>query len=1040
MIKCLGISFILLFFMNPTSQCQGNEGDLGEIREELGAVYSDILRLFRSGDYHAAIEINKEQLEGIKIHLGTRDSLYGSSTNSLAVLYRRAGNLEKALPYYHKAINHARENLGKDHPEYGNRVNNLAEFHRGRAGYHEAIPLFYEALANAEANYGRNSRQYAVILNNLGRTLTQAGRPLEALELYLEAYGYFSNQIPREHNIYIALLSNLANCYRTLGRLDEAYHYYLEAVEISGEIQGKDHPSYARRIGNLGLFYLRTGQLDKALTNLELAKEITARTQGKTHSSYGARINNLASLHLQRGEYEKALYLYEEAAIIYSTNPGKDHPLYAVALDNMAGVYANLRNYEKAISLYEQARELTGISKGRDHPTYAVRLKNLAELHLKMGDPAKAREFLERSLSITKNTLGERHFLYGERLSTLASIDIKLEDYDSAMKAFQKANPIFKDKLRQVAAMGSEEEKWNFLNTFSNFFDQIQAYGYLTNYEEDFLRELIYENAIALNSLIFNSTASMMREVRRTENKETLHLFNEWRDLKNRIAREYTQAEDQRVVYLDSLKRQVEIWEGQLSRSSATLSQTMQLIQWQDISKALSRGELAIEFSSFKKTESSEEVLYTAILIEAGASSPVIIPLFERSALINLFDPSDDLSEKDYINSIYSGSEINLYELIFEKIEPYMRGKHTIYYAPSGRLSQINFNAIINKQGRFILEKHHMIRLRNTADILRYDSQERPPESILLVGGIYYEGGFPDYNLIPESESEFSENKLSGGRATERDSSKEWEFLPGTLIEVENLAEILADQMEVRLLTGNQATEGAIKKLDGASPQVLHLSTHGFFFGQDDALDGANTRLIDFLQIDNPLLRSGLVLAGGNQAWSRTLPKRRKEDGILTAMEISNLDLSNTQLVVLSACETGLGDLKGSEGVFGLQRAFQIAGTDYLIMGQWKVPDIITSELMEVFYTQWISGKSIRNAFRKAQLQLSEKYPPYYWGGFVLTGGGKQPFEKTFDFVPWALAILAMGALAIFAFFYWGFLTPLHKKPETNPYLVDLRK
>ena len=564
--------------------------------------------------------------------------------------------------------------------------------------------------------------------------------------------------------------------------------------------------------------------------------------------------------------------------------------------------------------------------------------------------------------------------------------------------------------------MGSEEERWNFLKTFSGFFDQIQGFGYLPNNELELLNELIYENAIALNSLIFKSTASLMREIRQTENEETIQLYNEWRELKNRIAREYTKSEDERIPYLDSLERQVELWEGQLARSSTILSQTLQLIKWRDIANTLNKDEVVVEFSSFQYNRDSEDVIYSAILISPGAATPIVVPLFKESDLVGVFDRESGLSEKEFINRIYRGDRINLFELIFEPLNPYLKNKKTIYYAPTGRLAKLNLNALIDRQGMFILEKYQMIRLRNTADILQSSRKGISPESILLVGGIDFNYGFSGVDFDTSSQKKQSGETSSEEASSQREPYLEWEYLPGTLTEVQNLAKLLDGQMKVSLLTDNEASEDTIKKLDGNSPHVLHISTHGFFFLKDDEVGGVDKRLLDFLQIDDPLLRSGLLLAGGNLAWRGNLPAGTKEDGILTAMEISHLDLSNTRLVVLSACETGLGDLRGTEGVLGLQRAFQLAGTDYIIISQWKVPDQITSELMETFYKKWLSGISIRKAFRKAQLKLSESHPPYYWGGFVLTGGGKELSVKV-SFISqqsvWTLAFSALGVLAL---------------------------
>jgi len=194
------------------------------------------------------------------------------------------------------------------------------------------------------------------------------------------------------------------------------------------------------------------------------------------------------------------------------------------------------------------------------------------------------------------------------------------------------------------------------------------------------------------------------------------------------------------------------------------------------------------------------------------------------------------------------------------------------------------------------------------------------------------------------------------------------------------------------MLTETAATEAAIKKLlnQSNSPSIVHLSTHGFFYPnikkeQDNMLSLSQEKNV-FKYSEDPMIRAGLLLAGANETWGKDIAPSSSEDGILTAKEISNLNLRNTELVVLSACETGLGEINGSEGVYGLQRAFKMAGAKNLLMSLWKVPDEATQELMTAFYTNWLSEKmTLHDAFQTAQQTMRAKYAdPYMWAGFIL--------------------------------------------------------
>ncbi len=204
---------------------------------------------------------------------------------------------------------------------------------------------------------------------------------------------------------------------------------------------------------------------------------------------------------------------------------------------------------------------------------------------------------------------------------------------------------------------------------------------------------------------------------------------------------------------------------------------------------------------------------------------------------------------------------------------------------------------------------------------------------------------------------------------------------------MKNISELFnTNKKTTRVITSTAATEESFKHLSGHSPTILHLATHGFSLpdAEQKRKDNVNNNENQFTLADNPLLRSGIIMAGANRVWSGGTPVAGKEDGIVTAYEISNLDLSNTELVVLSACETALGDIKGTEGVFGLQRAFKLAGVQNMILSLWQVPDRETAELMNLLYTNKLKGMTIYEAFNKAQDIMRKKYSPYYWAAFVL--------------------------------------------------------
>jgi CHAT domain-containing protein len=266
--------------------------------------------------------------------------------------------------------------------------------------------------------------------------------------------------------------------------------------------------------------------------------------------------------------------------------------------------------------------------------------------------------------------------------------------------------------------------------------------------------------------------------------------------------------------------------------------------------------------------------------------------------------------------------------------------------------------------------------------------------SVALFGGIDYEteplitagGNSSEYTSSDTSKSFTELRKIRGGK---------WTALPGTTNEIGDIQNI-ATTLKIPVITYSikNASEESFKLLgDGKkpAPSIMHIATHGFAFSmqrekpQEERLPNIDKRQPIFKQSEDPLTRAGLVMAGGNHVWTKGTPYLNREDGILTAREVSNLDLRGCVLAILSACQTGLGDIKGSEGVFGLQRAFKMAGVQNLIVSLWQVPDKETVEFMRTFYTNWLKQKlPIKEAFRQTQLTLSKKYEPYQWAAFVL--------------------------------------------------------
>jgi CHAT domain-containing protein len=298
------------------------------------------------------------------------------------------------------------------------------------------------------------------------------------------------------------------------------------------------------------------------------------------------------------------------------------------------------------------------------------------------------------------------------------------------------------------------------------------------------------------------------------------------------------------------------------------------------------------------------------------------------------------------------------YEQYWSKIEPEVSTRKVVYLSPDGVYNQLNLNTLKKPDGDYVLKRYDLVIIGNSKDLMALKAKKTvaPKKNAFLLG-------FPDF-------------------ATADISS-----LPGTKTEVDAVARLLkASGYQVNQVMEKSATESNVKKLKG--PTLVHIATHGYFLQDVEGAGGSVFGVNAENASNNPLLRSGLILAGAGHAISGGGTDISSNDnGVLTAYEAMNLNLEGTNLVVLSACETGLGDVKSGEGVYGLQRAFLVAGADAMIMSLWKVDDAATQQLMTSFYTNWLKLGNKQKAFKQAQLQLMTKYKdPYYWGAFVMMG------------------------------------------------------
>ncbi|MCW3075250.1 MAG: Tetratricopeptide 1 repeat-containing protein [Flaviaesturariibacter sp.] len=856
--------------------------------------------------------------------------------------------------------------------------------------------------------------------------------PTKALDNFYAAY-----ELIIEDSIntlmHAACCNSIAQLHHDLGEYDTAEKFYGRAIVITTAILGKAHPSTLNYNTNLGMLYRDMGLYEKAETLLITTREQRKAVLGEMHLDYAGSSTSLGLLYGEMGQYEKEEQLLLEAHGLIEKTAGKKSLEYAASCSNLAALYFNTKRYEKAEPLNLESCHITEKLIGRKNLEYATTLGNLASLYNVMGDYKKAEPLQLEGKKIVADLLGKENLAYASYCYNLAWLYTKMGRIEKAEALFLenkfivekllgKKSAAYEAACNNLAIVYWEEGNMALADTFFTeaflsskaqqqgialFTNTTEKAAYLQHIRKGFdtyyslyfsspklSPVLPFAISFQTRNLLLSSVQQLKRTVNEMQDTSTIHTYERWVAKKKLLAGFYTKGLQNR--FTQDLEDSTARMEKELTQTSSAFAKVQDTKSWKDIQQGLSNAEAAIEFVDFNYTDgsngSTDSNYYMALVLRPDRPQPLLIRLFEKRKLLELF------KESGAVNSFYRGGDVSnstvtsnalAYELIWAPLENALDGIKKIFYAPAGLLHKISFAALSINKHTVLSDKYQLLQLSTSAVLLNKEKlQVLPGDTIVLYGGVLYGA---DMALPVKRQADFiaDSTHLRIQQFLRGDS---WNYLEGTKTEVEGITVSGKKKgFSVKLYSGYAATEQSFNSLDGnASPAVLHIATHGFFFPnpQVDKGDGklfqTNKQATVFTSSNDPLLRSGLLLAGANAGWEGK--GAGGDDGILTAYEVSNLYLPNTKLVVLSACETGLGEVKGSEGVFGLQRAFKMAGVRYLLMSLWKVPDAESAEFMQELYKHLFEGVSIEEAFATTQTKLKNQYREDVnkWAAWVL--------------------------------------------------------
>lgn len=859
----------------------------------------------------------------------------------------------------------------------------------------EAEQLYRKVLVVRERIFGLKNLDTAFTLNDLAGTLGEMGRHTEAEKLYRLSLEVRQDLLGIEHPEVARVINNLAVTLGALGNYNESERLHRQALAQRQKLLGNTHRHVAISANNLALVLGQQKEYYEAESMLRLALSIWKMHLGHEHPDVATGLHNLAVVLSEQKRYNEAELIHREALKIRTKILGESHPNIAVSLDNIAIMFDKKLDYNEAEHLHRMALSIRQKVFGPIHQAVATSKHNLATVLLKQGKLDTAESLYTDALSIRKRTLGENHPLVAETLSSLARLNAIFHKDAVALLFAEEAARIEESTLRQAnsqnrmtilsKSMHSREEQLSGLFFFRNAYEATRKFVETTV----LLRKGRAQDVDTLFNRLINKTQhtpvarqgiDKWRSVR--EQREALL----YKGLGNRKPEEYQEELKKLQIQADSL-------EAQLAQSLPEI-RTLQPPSFDDIipevAKRIPASGVLIEVVWTRPYQPKAKYLAP----QWGAPHFVALLLYPDQHIVSV-----DLGLAAEIDQ--TGTELRqelrnprgnplpaaqaMYRKVFAPLLPHLAGRTEVYLSLDGSLHMIPFDALHDGKD-YLLGQYRFHYLTSGRDLLRQPSQQPPGAPLILAN--------PNFGTVdsagPEQKMTLYQ-KLSGLAP-----------LPAAQSEASYIASLAG----TRPLLGDAAQEEVIQKAH--SPWFVHIATHGMFLRdvEPPVSSDARSGLLPLAPTVPPAMadgsaaeklpgeagamnRAALVLAQVRQGHRATSTDK---DGLLTAQEARSLDLDGTQLVTLSACDTGEGSLSAGQGVYGLRRAFLVAGAETLVTSLWSVDDQATGELMKRYYAKLLGPRNPGDRLgamvdsMKELRQMLGRSHPYYWAPFLVIG------------------------------------------------------
>ncbi|QSJ20056.1 tetratricopeptide repeat protein [Nostoc sp. UHCC 0702] len=999
---------------------------LGAYHPSVAISLNNLAALYQEqGSYEKAEPLYLRSLAIFEKVLGAYHPDVATSLNNLATLYNAQGSYEKAEPLFVRSLAIKEKVLGAYHPDVATSLNNLAELYHAQGSYEKAESLYLRSLAIREKVLGAYHPDVATSLNNLATLYNAQGSYEKAEPLFVRSLAIKEKVLGAYHPDVATSLNNLAVLYDGQGSYEKAESLYLRSLAIREKVLGAYHPDVAISLNNLAMLYLKQGSYEKAEPLFVQSVAIKEKVLGAYHPSVATSLNNLAALYQKQGSYEKAEPLFVRSLAIREKVLGAYHPDVAESLNNLARLYQEQGSYEKAEPLFLRSLAITEKVLGAYHPSVATSLNNLAELYREQGSYKKAEPLFLRSLAIYEKVLDKKHPDVATSLSNLVSLYWAQGDMIRTTDFLSRELEVEKHNLPLIFAVGSEQRKQNYAKIFTSSTNLAVSLAFQKAAKNPTVSRLALTTVLRRKGLVLDAVADNIQTLRSqlAQKPETKKLLDEWLNVLQQLSTLVYRGQgkltpEQYQAQFKQLEAEKERLEDAISRLNAEFRTTTQPAELAAIQTKIPLDAALVEIVLYKpfnpKAKSTEKYgkpRYAAAVLRSSGE-PKWIDLGDAAAIdksvtnlrealankspleTNQENKNNAIKENDNresdrsifkvepVSDIASVQKLarTLDQQVMAPIRPLLGDARHLLLSPDAQLTLIPFEALQDEQGKYLIQRYAFSYFSSGRDLLRLQLYTGSTSAPVVFANIDYN---QQDNAIAAKPKSDNTRSFDHRRSTEL-ANLSVKPLQATTQEAESIKAVFP---QTKIISEKLATETAIKQLP--TPSILHLATHGFFLPDQEVKLQPNEFDLQqpkILNLENPLLRSGIALAGFN---TRSKAVSSNDDGVLTALEMAGLNLRGTQLVVLSACETGLGDVKVGDGLYGLRRALVIAGSQSQLLSLWKVSDGGTKELMVKYYQKLKAGKGRHEALREVQLEFlsNPKYQhPFYWASFVPSG------------------------------------------------------